>query len=262
MVLCKDIPLYVPKGTKELYQSTDGWKDFTNIIERGLEPVDSNEELSFAGSDFNADTNLEGNVIDNFYYNIPAGAGGYNTADGCITLQVSVSDEQLESIVGKDVYDADVKENFKGIAFLLPAGSGTITIDAVTMGGTTLKVKIGESDPVEKQLDGRQKVTFSYETATTTYAYICAGGTAAAKGMYANQDTENNLKIYGITLSTETPTGIAADSLSADDSAKSARSKGVYTLQGVKVADDASSFFSHPSYKKGIYIVNGKKVMR
>ena len=29
----KDIPLYVPVGSKSKYQTTDGWKDFTNIIE-------------------------------------------------------------------------------------------------------------------------------------------------------------------------------------------------------------------------------------
>jgi len=29
----KSIPLYVPAGTKEKYQSTVGWKGFTNIIE-------------------------------------------------------------------------------------------------------------------------------------------------------------------------------------------------------------------------------------
>lgn len=29
----KDIPLYVPAGTKTIYQSTAGWKEFTNIIE-------------------------------------------------------------------------------------------------------------------------------------------------------------------------------------------------------------------------------------
>lgn len=29
----KSIPLYVPQGTKSLYQNTDGWKEFTNIIE-------------------------------------------------------------------------------------------------------------------------------------------------------------------------------------------------------------------------------------
>lgn len=29
----KEIPLYVPVGSKELYQATGGWKEFTNIIE-------------------------------------------------------------------------------------------------------------------------------------------------------------------------------------------------------------------------------------
>ena len=36
---------------------------------------------------------------------------------------------------------------------------------------------------------------------------------------------------------------------------------GVYDLQGRKIADNPSSFFSHPSSKKGLYIVNGKKIV-
>ena len=36
---------------------------------------------------------------------------------------------------------------------------------------------------------------------------------------------------------------------------------GVYDLQGRKVADNLSSILSHPSSQKGIYIVNGKKVI-
>ena len=38
----KSIPLYVPAGTKEKYQGTDGWKEFTNIQEvdmTGIEAV-------------------------------------------------------------------------------------------------------------------------------------------------------------------------------------------------------------------------------
>ena len=35
----------------------------------------------------------------------------------------------------------------------------------------------------------------------------------------------------------------------------------VYDLQGRRVADNPSSFISHPSSRKGIYIVNGKKVI-
>ena len=32
-IVNKDIPLYVPIGSKSKYQATEGWKDFTNIIE-------------------------------------------------------------------------------------------------------------------------------------------------------------------------------------------------------------------------------------
>ena len=35
----KSIPLYVPAGSKEKYQSTGGWKDFTNIIEKPADPT-------------------------------------------------------------------------------------------------------------------------------------------------------------------------------------------------------------------------------
>lgn len=35
----------------------------------------------------------------------------------------------------------------------------------------------------------------------------------------------------------------------------------VYDLQGRKIADDPSSLLSNPSFKPGVYIVNGKKVV-
>lgn len=43
----KDIPVYIPKGTKELYRMADGWDYFTNFIETdfsGIEDITSDRE--------------------------------------------------------------------------------------------------------------------------------------------------------------------------------------------------------------------------
>ena len=264
----KGTPLYVPKGTKELYEATTGWHEFTNIIERGLEPIDRDEQVTYdSNGEFNGGMDLEETVIDDIYYNIPADAGGYNADEGCITLQVSTTDEQVEEIAGKDVFDATVKGNFKGIAFLVPAGSGTITINAETTGGMTLKVKVGDNEPVTKTLNGKQTVVIPYSTPTSAYVYIYAGGTAAAKSMYPTAATESALKIYGITLGTDNTTDI--NSIQSPLSTVHSYNNAVYDLQGHKVSPlptspqgGGASPLTHylSPLKPGIYIVNGKKI--
>ena len=77
-VVEKTIPLYVPRGTKEKYQSTDGWKRFTNIIEmEGTQPGDVNGDnvvdvadiasvisvMAKGNNDLSADVNGDG-VVD------------------------------------------------------------------------------------------------------------------------------------------------------------------------------------------------------
>lgn len=54
-------------------------------------------------------------------------------------------------------------------------------------------------------------------------------------------------------------TGISDASIMNNE--ERAEHNGVYDLQGRKVADNLSSILSHPSSQKGIYIVNGKKVI-
>ena len=57
----------------------------------------------------------------------------------------------------------------------------------------------------------------------------------------------------------QTPTGINV--MHNEECIMHDAPSGVYDLQGRKVADNLSSFLSHPSSKKGIYIVNGKKII-
>ena len=45
-----------------------------------------------------------------------------------------------------------------------------------------------------------------------------------------------------------------------DPSLRERRPSTVYDPQGRKVADDPSSFILHPSSRKGIYIIDGKKI--
>lgn len=63
----KSIPLYVPYGTKEMYQNTDGWKEFTNIIEMdetaGIESLTSDSSLK--GEESGNIYSLDGRKVSN-----------------------------------------------------------------------------------------------------------------------------------------------------------------------------------------------------
>ena len=56
-------------------------------------------------------------------------------------------------------------------------------------------------------------------------------------------------------------TGIERATLMSNEKCIMSNGNAVYDLQGRKIADNPSSFILHPSSKKGIYIINGKKVL-
>ena len=256
----EEIPLYVPVGTKTLYKKTGYWNLFKNIIERGLSPVDQDETINYAENpDINSGTDLNGTVIDDIYYHIPNVDGGYQDADGSITILTPSADSQVEKIVGKDVFDASVAGNITGIILMIPAGNGSITIKGETIGAMTLKVKVGDSAVATVQLNGKQEITIPYNVSTASYVYIYAGQAAnQARRASKVSSAGDALKIYGIALNKST-TGIEAidNGKLTNDNAVSRLQNGIYTLTGVKVSDDAADL---KTLKQGIYIVNGRKV--
>ena len=240
--------LNVPDGTGSLYQVAEGWKNFKYIVDGSIDPIDDNSTDYGEDGEFDDNTPLNGNVIGNIFYNIGDENGEYSSAEGCIVVKKPTNDENVE---GTDIFGEEFKNNFTGIVFKVPAGKGTIKVNAETTGNMTLKVKIGSGDPVEMELDGKLKVTFPYNVSEPTYVYIYAGAANEAKGFGATNATEDAaLKIYGIEFERGETTGVGA---SLNDNGKMINDSW-YTIDGVKLNGEPM--------KKGIYIYNGKKVKK
>ena len=251
----KDIPVYVPAGTKQNYESTSGWDYFSNFIEFGaenVEPMEETNEVDLAQLPEQMD--LDGVVIGDTYYNIDTVNGDdYDAVNGCIVLKTSTTDENMQAVSGLLVSDELVKTGFKGIIFMVPAGTGTISINAETLGTSSLKVKIGSQPAQAFQLAERETVEIPYNVSEPTYVYIYAGtGTQAARSVGAARAAaaENSVKVYSYKWEPAAPTGI--NSIDNSQSATGNEAGDWYTIDGRKLSGKPA--------QKGIYIVNGRKV--
>ncbi len=236
--------LYVPAGTKEKYEATPAWNQFQNIVEMGLEPVEQGETIDYA-SDINADTNIDGNTVGDIYYSISSGDGSYDPSEGCIVVTSPTADETVSGLSGTDIFGEDFNDHFTGIVFKVAEGKGTIKIEAQTTGTMVLKVKIGDNEPIEMELEGRLKVSFPYNVTEDTYIYIYGGESAAQANSMRRASADSALKIYGIEVVKGAVDGIGTVMTDGDDDAP------VYNLNGQRVNTP----------QRGVYIRNGKKVL-
>jgi hypothetical protein len=204
--------------------------------EPDMDPIDNAD----FGNDIDEDTDLDGNVVGDIYYNISDEDGSYDPAEGCIVVTTPTDDSVID---GQDIFGEDFQNGFTGIVFKVPAGRGTVKIEAQTTGTMVLKVKIGNGMPITMELEGRLKVSFPYYVTEDTYVYIYGGEKAnGAKGHRAAADGE--LKLYGIEVEKEA-TGISTvEPLTTDH---------YYTLDGRKLQGQPT--------EKGIYIVNGRAIV-
>ena len=252
LVKTEEIPLYVPQGTKALYEATEGWNVFKNIIEmddNDIDPVNGDGSVDFSEDDgIDDDTDLDGNVIGNIYYVIGDDNGEYSSAEGCVIIRKPTSDEQVDNLSGQDLFGEDLKNNYTGIIFKVQAGSGTIKVNAESVGGMTLKVKIGNNAPFTMELEGKMKVTIPYTVTEPTYIYIYAGGSSASARGINRAGADSALKIYGFewSQSSSDVNSIYTKATNSDGAA--------YNMNGQRV-------WTTPM-QKGVYIVNGRKVVR
>lgn len=186
-----------------------------------LKPISGKEgDIDFGGEDSAIDenTDLDGNVVGNVFYNIAPGDGGYNAVEGCIEVTKPTSDEEMDDMEGKDIFGEDFSKHFTGIVFKVPAGSGTITVNAQTVGSMVLKVKIGRQEPFEMMLTSKNKVKIPYSVDKPTYVYIYASemDADASRRQGRAASAQSCLKLYGLNLNVTKKKGDVNGDLTID----------------------------------------------
>ena len=205
-----------------------------------LEPID----IANFSNDIDEGTDLDGNVVNDIYYNINSGDGSYDPSEGCIVVTAPTEDSVIN---GQDIFGNNFQTGFTGIVFKVPAGKGSMIVDAQTTGSMAMKLKIDDNNPIEKKLDGRMKVSFPYNVSEPTYVYIYGGNTSAAPGLANRAADSGEMKLYSIEICPDA-TGMNFTPILTPEG-----DGNHYTLDGRKLN-------SEPTIK-GIYIINGKKVV-
>ena len=170
----------------------------TGYFKKKLPVIEEGESITIA-DEIDSETNLEGNVVGDVYYNISNENGTYESGEGCIVMNSTTDDATMEELVEKNIFDDEFKNEFTGLVIKLPVGLGTVTVTASTVGSMTLKVKIGSGEPNVLRLEN-DEATIDYDVKEETLVYIYAGtdGESNAPSM-SNRAPENaSLKIYGI----------------------------------------------------------------
>ncbi len=204
--------LYVPRGQKSAYENAKGWKKFGTIVEMDvegadppieIEPMIESTETTFGGEEdiIDEETNLTNVVIDNTYYTMDAENGdGYDIEQQALVLNSITTEESMNTIKDALVGEDAVRDNFNGIIFEVPAGKGTVTIDAQTIGTHTLMVQIGKGEPRKVTKSERGMVNVDYYVSVPTYIYLYAAteGSAGSRLNRAPVANENSVLLYGL----------------------------------------------------------------
>ena len=225
--------LYVPAGTKAKYEALSGWTMFADIVEiQGIDPV-TEEEVSF-GDIINETTDLSDTVIENIYYNLDEENGdGYDATTQALVLNSATTAEQMNAIQDAEIGSVAISEYFNGIIFELPKGSGTITVDAQTIGTHVLNVQLGNNAPtkVTKAERGMAEVPFDVETPTYVYLYASSEESNGARTSHTPSAAANSVLLYGFMVAVEAePVIVTANSYTREYGEENPVFK--YTVEG------------------------------
>lgn len=239
-----DVPKQYIANYKAKFNGNMFYGGYFTLREAIVPDEKGDKDYGSGNSEIGEKTDLDGTVIGNVYYSIAPEHGGYNSAEGCLVVTQPSSDGGFDA---EDPFGDDFKGMFTGIVIMVQPGTGTVKVEAETLGGMTLKVKVGNGLPIEMTLNSKSTLNIPYSVDRPTYVYIYAGGTS---GVRSRAGSDAALKIYGISWES------SASAITAPVGEE--RLYDVYSISGKLVKRRATSLDALP---KGVYIVNGRKVV-
>jgi hypothetical protein len=194
--------LHVLPDLVNTFKTTAPWSLFQNVLAiETVEPRSAEEPLPTV-EDL-AQENLEDAVIEGVYYNLDTTAGsGVDTEDpdgACIVIGETTN---MDEISDPTPGIPEMAEKFKGIAILLQAGKGTLSIAVKTVGTNELAVKIGDGEEQTFSKSSKGTVNVPYNVTEPTYAYIYAVSGAAGARVRRAANGDSGVRIYDINVTT------------------------------------------------------------
>ena len=172
-----------------------------------ITPVTEDEEVSF-NEQINEGADLSDTVIENTYFTLDTDNGdGYDAEEKAIVLNSTTTEEQMKVVQEAKVGDKTVQEEYFGVIFEIAPGSGTVTVDAKTIGKHALNVRIGKAEPTKVTSKERSTADISFSVNEPTYVYLYASseGADAARAQRAPSAAENSVLLYGYKVTLDEP---------------------------------------------------------
>ena len=234
------------------------------VLQRDIDPIDKDvvylmDDEHFMYSDEDGHTKevkLDNTIIYDILFTLnidgdPSESDGYDETEHCIVLNHHMYDSRLYNLIfmGIEPGSKEYAEEYTGLTFKVPAGTGYIIIDSRTDGEHWMKVQIGDLEPVAFCHTDREKDYILYECDKDTWVHVYNGGLVSDVSMapfHRAKKQKGYVKIYSVTRSSSAAAGIErinSDVLESDR---------WYDLQGNKI--------ERPT-KKGLYILEGQKVI-
>ena len=241
----------VPAAYIETYRANEIWNGSNNGKQNTIITIENivapEEETTTSFAKVDDDTDLGDAVVGDVYVTVGED-DGYDSSDGSIVLNSSMTDDEAEAIGGMAPGVTDLSNRFNGLVVMAPAGEGSVSVDCRTFGSRQVAVKIGDAEPQFFTKNEKGVVKVDYKVTADTYIYIygvdataSASASARSRAMTRAAANENCVKLYAITVNPK-PDGIAE----VEKGNSSSPITGYFTLDGKRVND---------VHAPGVYIV-------